>query len=52
MTRLTFRRHGDVLVLRAAVLLAAPRMTVTPAETAATAGHVIRKPESHIALTY
>ncbi|KES02974.1 hypothetical protein BU52_33015 [Streptomyces toyocaensis] len=32
--------------------LAVPRMTVTPAETGAPAGHVIRKPESHVALTY
>lgn len=33
--------------------LAVPQMTVTPAETeAVTTGHVIRKPESHIALTY
>lgn len=32
--------------------LAIPRMIVTPAETGATAGHVIRKPESHITLAY
>ncbi|MEV5089864.1 methyltransferase, FxLD system [Streptomyces griseoincarnatus] len=32
--------------------LAVPRMTVTPAADAATAGHVITKPESRITLTY
>ncbi|MFZ4163302.1 hypothetical protein [Streptomyces sp. E2N171] len=32
--------------------LAVPRMTVTPAGYASTAGHVIAKPESRITLTY
>ncbi|MEV5271106.1 methyltransferase, FxLD system [Streptomyces werraensis] len=32
--------------------LAVPRMTVTPAGCASTAGHVIAKPESRITLTY
>lgn len=32
--------------------LVIPRMIVTPTETGATAGHVIRKPESHITLAY
>jgi len=31
---------------------AVPRMTVTPADKGAAAGHVINKPESRIALMY